>query len=458
MNKNRILWVMLGLLLVAAVAVFIINQDGKYKWWERYEVRGKQPYDLKLLYTLLQKSTTGHDFEVMKKPMNETRAKLNKAKKYNWVMVKNYLNLDTAETYALVNFLEDGNNVFIAANYINPMLGLALEHGVDSLSEWYIHATSTNEYVLDLPDSVYNAMELADWEDRDSIFRNYQNNLRTRLFQKQLTDSVEFGYQTILNSVKTKQQVTMHYAIRDTFVEHQWHSINLHEAQIVHNTITKAEHPAFVEVSVGRGKLYISSTPLLYTNYFLNQDDFFRMAGEQFAHLPPANILFDEVKRFNNNFPGNTPKSDLSKSPLSFILSQPALAWAWYLVLVGVLLFVIFGAKRKQRIIPITKPNLNTTLAYAKTLGSLQLREKNNTAKGTEILAHFIQHLRHRNRWHSNELSDELKNKLLKLAPDLKKEIEIVLYLGIKCQKKQPIEDHNLINMYNYTQRIIARI
>ena len=64
-------------------------------------------------------------------------------------------------------------------------------------------------------------------------------------------------------------------------------------------------------------------------------------------------------------------------SPMKFILSKPALRWAWYFSLLGLLVFMFFNAKRRQAIIPIKEPKTNTSIAFIKTIGNLYFLEKN---------------------------------------------------------------------------------
>jgi hypothetical protein len=71
---------------------------------------------------------------------------------------------------------------------------------------------------------------------------------------------------------------------------------------------------------------------------------------------------------------GQTGES-ISQSPLRFILNQPALKYAWFLFLIGMVFFMIFNAKRKQRVVPIIKPLTNTTVDFTKTIGNLYFQE-----------------------------------------------------------------------------------
>lgn len=456
-RRNNIILLIFGLLVLMLIGLFIFNKSKKFEWFERYKNNGKEPYDLALVRNLLKENRT--DFAEFTKPLNETLPKLSPGRVHNLIIIKDYFNVDTAEVNALMNFAMRGNDVFIAANYVNPLLRVALEHGRDSAKYLAFTLQSIDIQNLPLPDSLYDVLDDEEyyWEDRDSLVEEYRKVLGARLHKEVLIDSVEVSYQTQLQNVASGRIATLSYAIRDTFVQHLWSYVRADAAEKNISIIGKDKKPAFVRYKAGNGSVYISSTPLLYTNYFMRQPEFFLLADEQFSHLKPGKILFDNVSRFGG-FGDFMPKGKIGKSPLSFILSQPALTWAWYLAITGGLLFIAFGAKRKQRIIPIARPNLNTTLAYAKTLGSLQLREKNNTAKGNEIFNHFTQHLRTRNRWYGNEPDEELKNRLLKLAPDLKREIEIVMHLGTKCRKKQFLNDYELVDLFNYTQLLIARL
>lgn len=65
----------------------------------------------------------------------------------------------------------------------------------------------------------------------------------------------------------------------------------------------------------------------------------------------------------------------LSMSPMRFILNNPPLRYAWYLLLLGLLIFVLFNAKRKQRIVPVIEPLKNTSLDFIRSIGNLYLLE-----------------------------------------------------------------------------------
>ncbi|WP_379967946.1 hypothetical protein [Epilithonimonas sp. UC225_85] len=119
----------------------------------------------------------------------------------------------------------------------------------------------------------------------------------------------------------------------------------------------------FVKINFGKGHFYIHSEPLVLTNYYiLNSKN--RYMESVFSYLPDREtVWFIET---------DTP---LSMSPMRFILSNPPLRYAWYLLLAGLAIFVFFNAKRKQRIVPVTEPLKNTSLDFIKSIGNLYLQE-----------------------------------------------------------------------------------
>ena len=91
----------------------------------------------------------------------------------------------------------------------------------------------------------------------------------------------------------------------------------------------------------------------------------FEYTQKVFAHFDPQHVyLLNPITLYGG-------AESLSKNPLDFIMSQPALKAAYYLLLFGVLLYVFFGGKRKQKIIPVTEKNKNTSLEYIETVSQL---------------------------------------------------------------------------------------
>jgi hypothetical protein len=122
----------------------------------------------------------------------------------------------------------------------------------------------------------------------------------------------------------------------------------------------------FIKINFGKGHLYLHTEPLILTNYYLLKTGNQKYVEDVFSYLPNRETVW---------FTRPNESQVESQSPLRFILSKPALRYAWWLFLAGLLLFVIFNAKRKQRIVPIIEPLKNKSVEFVKSIGNLYLQE-----------------------------------------------------------------------------------
>lgn len=123
----------------------------------------------------------------------------------------------------------------------------------------------------------------------------------------------------------------------------------------------------FIKIPYGKGNFYLHCQPIAFTNYYLLKENQ-SYAADVLSNLPNENEVFWKIKRYESD--------GLEQSPLRFWFSQPALKSAWLLAIYGLIIFMIFNAKRKQRIIPIITPLKNTTIEFTKTIGNLYYQEK----------------------------------------------------------------------------------
>jgi hypothetical protein len=100
-------------------------------------------------------------------------------------------------------------------------------------------------------------------------------------------------------------------------------------------------------------------------------------AREIFEHLGKGRVYWGEDNRIYNakRNPENIDTDTPSEGPMEFILSEPALRSAWYTLLVGSILYMIFGVKRKQRIIPVAESMQNTSIEYAEVISQLFMEQ-----------------------------------------------------------------------------------
>ena len=127
----------------------------------------------------------------------------------------------------------------------------------------------------------------------------------------------------------------------------------------------------------GRGRLVLVSTPLLFTNYGILDD------GARPYVLRLMNLLSARATvRLDASMAGGAvvgSEADRhNTTALSFIVAQPALRWAYYTLLVGIVLFFIFTARRRQRVIPIIAAPTNHDMEFVKLIGRLYFERHDN--------------------------------------------------------------------------------
>lgn len=164
---------------------------------------------------------------------------------------------------------------------------------------------------------------------------------------------------------------------------------------------------SFISTKFGKGTVYISSSPILLTNfYILNNEAKSSIFTEEFASF----IKKENVVWFDENY--NIGERQSNNSILNVIFKHKSLRFAWYTLIIGLLLYVIFYGKRKQRIVPVIDPVKNTTVEYIETVGNLYYQENDHTQlldKQIKFAMYFI-----RTEWKINtqELNQDFKSKL----------------------------------------------
>jgi hypothetical protein len=208
-----------------------------------------------------------------------------------------------------------------------------------------------------------------------------------------------------LKNTKAKPvKYVFHY--RKKADDYDWRSINLDaltdntDGNIAILGTIDGGKPNFVRINYGKGAFYLHCTPLAFTNYYLLHEAQKNYAEQVLNYLPNAKTWWDEpskTERYSGDSDAFMPELALDyKGPFDFILSQPSLKWAWYMIWGLVALFLVFRAKRRQRIIPVNEPNVNSSLQFVQNIGRLYFLKNNHKQLGEQKMRFFMHTLRHR--------------------------------------------------------------
>lgn len=166
--------------------------------------------------------------------------------------------------------------------------------------------------------------------------------------------------------------------------------------------VNEKQKPNYIKTSFGKGCFYINTQPLVFTNYNLihNSADYIFKA---LSYLPVNQTIWDEYYK---------PTNKKSLTPLRVLLNNPPFRAAYYLLITGLILFMIFEGKRRQRVIPVIKPLKNTSLIFVRTIGRLYLHNKNHKDIVLKKYRYFLEFVRTRYYLKTNEINEDMYEKL----------------------------------------------
>ena len=203
----------------------------------------------------------------------------------------------------------------------------------------------------------------------------------------------------------------------------------------------------FLKVRYHGGQFYLHTQPAAFTNFHLLKDNHHEYAEKVLSYIPKGNVYW-WIKGQNG--------AVISDSPMRYILSQPALRWAWYLFLIGMLIFILFNAKRKQRVVPIEVPLRNTTIDFTKSIGNLYYQEGDHDNIINKKIIYFLEKIRNEYLIDTSRLDaafiDKFHNKSGKNLADIQKTIFL-----INTHRKSPHNsiEEDLIQINNAIEKII---
>jgi len=146
--------------------------------------------------------------------------------------------------------------------------------------------------------------------------------------------------------------------------------------------------PVAVSRKIGKGRLVVCSVPMLFTNYGILDDD-----SRGFVMRMMSQISRHQIVRLDESV-GSGEEIIKNESALRVITENTPLRTAYYLLLFAVMLFMIFTARRRQRIIPVVKPQMNRNLEFVKNIGSLYYYKRDNTSLVQRKYIYFAERIR----------------------------------------------------------------
>lgn len=381
--------VLLGILITEIVRPKPLN------WRPSYTASDKIPFGCFVLFnelaTLFPKTTVTS----VNKSLYDVLSQRDTLVNSNYVLINDIISLDEQEHKQLLNYVAQGNDVFIAATDFGEFLSDTLNLKVQSF------------YGLK-EDSITVSLISKSFKNSAFVYSKGQNKSHFTSLDT-LTSSI-LGYVAF-----TDENSLLSNKPRQT---------------------TQAVN--FIKTKFGKGNFYLNSTPQAFTNYYIlkgNKD----YVANTFSYLGNHPLNWDNYKKTGRV---------IINSPMRFVLNQVSLKWAYYLTVMGSLVFVIFKAKREQRIIPVIEPLENSSVEFAKTVGSLYYQHKDYTNLITKKINYFLEFVRSHYYTDTQKINDktaqDLSAKSGKSITETKTLFDFISYLQRK--KVHTVEDLKELN------------
>jgi hypothetical protein len=342
---------------------------------ETYRKDDKKPFGSYVAYNHLKALFDYKYIEVTKRPFDETWEDIkdySSNKEYSlYFLVAKDLSVTSTAAIAMANFVKEGNDLFIAADYIDMQLQAQLDFLTERKNEitkevhGYMHPTSV---------------------------------------------SMDFG-----DDFKAPAYGYYYYPFLNYFSGYD-------SAHVKVLGVNEAGKPNYIVVFIGNGRLYLHAAPRTFGNYFLLTGNNFYYLENVLSYLrfEPKNIYWDEYyknqsigKRKKVSGAGSSREDDNEKfSPFNVIKQNPPLLWAFWLAVIALILYVLVNIKRKQRVIDKIKPNTNTTVTFTETVGRLYLQKKNNNSIAEKMITYFYEHIRNSYFLDTSQVNNEFMTSL----------------------------------------------
>ncbi|MBT8184817.1 MAG: DUF4350 domain-containing protein [Eudoraea sp.] len=372
-----------GLFLAVLFGIIIteLMRPKPLDWRPSYTADDKIPFGCFILFEELPVLFPGVEIQRTEETPYSVLFDRDSADLSNYIFINRVLNFDAQETNKLLEFVERGNEVFMAATYFGNTLSDTLN--IDLASDYAVQ--------------------------QDTISLNFTNTEFDR--EKYIMDRGHF-----------KTHFTRVDTLNSTILGH----LQFKEKDFIKGGLPARKEINFIRVKFGQGHFYLNSTPQAFTNYYLLNNNQ-QYAANALSYLQHQNVLWDNYEKAGRI---------VLDSPMRFVLNQQALKWAYYLTISGLLIFVIFKAKREQRIIPVIHPLPNTSVDFAKTVGGLYHQHRDYSNLISKKLNFFLEFVRSHYYLDTNAITDktaaDLAAKSGKSITVTKALLEYIIYLKNK--------------------------
>lgn len=380
------------LVLFVLFCLLQVNLPKKFVWSPTFSHVDKQPFGCFVFDSVLTQSLP-NGYHVTKKTffqLDQEHAK----EKISVLMVVDQQNLKQLDVKYLCNIARRGGKVMVVASSSFDDGRNADTVVVDELERTFKVRIEDGTYFSlrgilaglkahdnDMYDTIY-------WNNRETMYaaqpyRMFYNMVGGTLFVDSVPKVKRLAY-TLSTAGYDYRQDSLYvgdFTGFDTIVDEKERIERI-------DTFAIKKIPVAVSVPYGKGEVIFVSSPLLFTNYGMLEGNTFVYIFRLMSYLADLPVYRTEA------YVKTDAMLVAEQSPFREFIKRPPLRWALYLALLGVVLFMIFTARRRQRVIPIMSKPANRSLEFIQLIGTLYYQRKDHVDLVRKKFKLFAEELR----------------------------------------------------------------
>ena len=380
------------LVLFVLFCLLQVNLPKKFVWSPTFSHVDKQPLGCFVFDSVLTQSLP-NGYHVTKKTffqLDQEHAK----EKISVLMVVDQQNLKQLDVKYLCNIARRGGKVMVVASSsfddgrnadtvvvdeLERTFKVKIEDGIYFSLRGILSGLKAHDN--DMYDTIY-------WNNRETMYaaqpyRMFYNMVGGTLFVDSVPKVKRLAYtlSTAGYDYKLDSLYVGDFTGFDTIVDEKERIERI-------DTFAIKKVPTAVSVPYGKGEVIFVSSPLLFTNYGMLEGNTSVYIFRLMSYLADLPVYRTEA------YVKTDAMLVAEQSPFREFIKRPPLRWALYLALLGVVLFMIFTARRKQRVIPIMSKPANRSLEFIQLIGTLYYQRKDHVDLVRKKFKLFAEELR----------------------------------------------------------------
>ena len=354
MSKRGKLYIALAVLAIISIVAIEMTKPKQINWFPSYAVHHKIPFGSYVFNEQLKR--VADDVTIVERPPFEY-----------------LMNNDISGTYLFYNG--------------------GIEFGKDELNRLLDWVSKGNTLMVSAVGFESKLLDTLKLDTRSvNIIDNFNNEYQVKLVNPLLEDNNSYKYDRPTTFYHFNKIDTLNTAV-----------IGLIDSYRGENKPMEDSLVSSIKQPFGDGEIILNTFPQAFSNYFILQSPNQNYTAGILSYIDTNKPIYvDTYYKTGKTF---------YTSPMYLFLNTKSLKWAYYLVLIGALVYIIFEGKRKQRAIPIVKPLKNQTVDFTRTIANMYYESGKHKDIAQHKINHFLEYIRNTLHLSTSEINNSfIKN------------------------------------------------